>query len=73
MPRRGQLKIKEPLFDMTDPEGLGQLAAGFYSWLELKGHTESTVYNNRRNLEYFGKWLLQRDIQKLILLTRTIC
>ena len=69
---RGQTKQKPPLFDMTDPEGLGRLAEGYYTWQQLKGFSEMTVYNNRRNLEYFGKWLLQRDIHKPILLTRPI-
>jgi integrase/recombinase XerD len=72
MALRGQLKHKEPLFDMTDPEGMGQLAEGYYTWQQLKGYSEVTVYNTRKNLEYFGRWLLQRDIHKPIKLTRPI-
>ncbi|MDD2998101.1 MAG: hypothetical protein PHV05_03495 [Candidatus Riflebacteria bacterium] len=59
MALRGQLKHKESLFDMTDPEGMGQLAEGYYTWQQLKGYSEVSIYNTRKNLEYFGKWLLQ--------------
>lgn len=72
MPRRGQCKIKKPAFDMTDPEGFGCLAEAYYEWMLFKGYSPVTIESARGYLKHFGLWLLERDIHKPILVSRTI-
>lgn len=72
MPRRGQCKIKKPPFDTTDPEGFGCLTEAYYGWMLFRGYSEETIRNAKGYLKHFGLWLLERDIHKPILVSRSV-
>ena len=67
MPRRKQLKPKEPICfgDCADPQGLAAAGRDFVAWLEVTNHSPFTVECRGKALRLFIEWAAERGLTRL--------
>ncbi len=64
MPRKGQKKVRRPLGDPRELDGMGRMAEEFFTWLLVRNYSERTISNRRHSLGYFIDWCAERGLSK---------
>jgi len=70
--RRKQPNPSKFTLPIDDSKGMGRLVLKFLEWREVKGFSEITIYGERKNLEYFGRWCEARGVTQPKEVSRSI-
>jgi integrase/recombinase XerD len=72
MPRKGDIKQREPLGDLCDPQGFAAMAEAFFTSMQVTNYSPATIRNRYVYLRYFIAWCDERGISRPSEVTRAV-
>jgi integrase/recombinase XerD len=72
MPRKGDIKQREPLGDLADPQGFAAMAEAFFTSMRVTNYSPATIRNRYVYLRYFIAWCDERGISRPCQVTRAV-
>jgi integrase/recombinase XerD len=72
MPKKGDIKQRAPLGDLSDPQGFAAMSEEFFTSMKVTNYAESTIRNRYVYLRYFVAWCEKRQITRPAEVTRAV-
>jgi integrase/recombinase XerD len=72
MPRKGDIKQRAPLGDLSDPQGFAAMAEAFFTSMQVTNYSPATIRNRYVYLRYFVAWCDERGISRPSEVTRAV-
>ena len=72
MPKKGDKKQRQPLGDLSDPQGFAAMAEAFFTSMQVTNYSPATIRNRYVYLRYFIAWCDERGISRPSEVTRAV-